>query len=822
MSDVLDRNLAALLTRAYEKVEPRAAFRERLRRDFLAHAAELAVRPRRFELARSRPLLVALAASVAVIVAGWMAFRAGSANGAASRDELLARGEIAVRRARDGSWRAAERPEIEFRDGYLAVATPRERGAEIAVGAARAEWDLARDSELEVEGRRGVGARLARGSLVARRDGVAGGAWRISTGHGDVELVGGEVRIDRERERAHVRVANGEALAGRSRTPLAGGAEAWLAYGDVLGREPFGAGTTPSRAGVEASGAASVPPREPSAGPGLRGRVIGPDGEPLDDFRVLLLRSLTLPHVGEPLVHEFARAGGAFEIATVARGRYRVEVQASGLAPWRATGVELGGAPVEVEASLAAGAMLRGFVIDAATQLPIEGACVVAEADAPVQVLALDLELIPACVPFALTSADGSFALANASPGAHVLRASAPGYGPAWIDVAEVDAGDTRGEIEIALGPCGAIEGSVLDAGQTPVADSIVLCTPTAFERNLPTLSYRFTRTGADGGFLLRDLSPGMWAVLHFRESNAGAGAGAPQMAFATIEAKRTARVDFHARGPRLGLEGTLRDAAGAPLAGHGVMVAPTEKAREPPQGSWSSTTTDAAGRFAIGDLEAGLHEVFVAGRTPVEIVRVAAVDLPLGPPGDLELALPAGAISGLVRDAARDAPVESAVLIVMRDGAGREPLFCGKVTTGADGRYEVPFLEPGDYSVIAYASDGSLGAETKDRIAVGDQPVGGVDFDLWPGASVEVRVVGADGAPVAGASIALADPRGRRLAYSQDPVTERDGRYVASGVKPGRWRVLATLEGREVASPDFDLAAGERRAVELTIPRRD
>lgn len=106
------------------------------------------------------------------------------------------------------------------------------------------------------------------------------------------------------------------------------------------------------------------------------------------------------------------------------------------------------------------------------------------------------------------------------------------------------------------------------------------------------------------------------------------------------------------------------------------------------------------------------------------------------------------------------------------------------RVTTGADGRFELP-AEPGPYLLLVSAPGHDIVAR---ELLVGTEPVT-QDFAFPEVASLS-GVVEAPGGPVPNVSVALLDTRGE---VQHVTVTDETGRYHLANLRPGEYTVVAT-----------------------------
>jgi hypothetical protein len=855
---VLESNLELLLGRAYQPIAIRPGFREQVERRVLDVVRGGVPRKGRAPAAwRTSPLVrVALAASIALLllVAGRELLRSSPEPRGPTLDEILARGELAWRDGRDRPWSAAPAggATLEFDPPFLEVATPSQAPAEIELDATAPRsraWELGASSHVEVERARDeILATLTLGSLTASHGAGAPRA-TISTSEGAVALESNALRVafaeapdasiwpdapSHDGSWVHVSVLDGALALAGGRT-LERGGELYLAGGRAwIVRDPAAPGDG-GREEVPAppvvSIAASVPP-EPAAAASIEGTVTA-DGAPLDDFVVVTLRDVALPQVAQPAEHAFRGSGGRFSISDLPRGRYSVFVRAAGRAVRRADRVDVdpqSGEPARLDLELERGATLGGSIVDASTGLPIPDAYVVSETDAQIYVLSLDPEINRELAPRARMRLDGGFELANVSSGRQILRASAPGYGPEWSEEVEVAPGEVRRDLVIRLPRDGRVAGSVLRADGTPVAGSLVLASTTDFESKRPCLTYASTETDAEGRFQIAGLAPGYWAVLEFGPSQQlVVGRFAPELAFTRVRAGETSIVDFHEKRQANVLRGVVLDAAGAPVAGRNVMVAPVDRALAPPDGGWISDTTGPDGTYRIPDLEPGPHEMYVSGRLPPEVTRIGRFEVSEGPESVHDVRLPGGALRGLVLDGERAgegpdeggrAPLDLAIVIVYRaDGGTRD--FVGKAFTDSQGRFEVPFLSDGRYDLYVLSTRDAYGQErVRDLEVLGGGAVEVPEVTLHLGGTLVVDVRDEAGAPVAAAAIELVDESGDPVEFSAHQVTDDSGRFSVHGLRAGRWRVRASAP-QGVAESAVEIAAGRRGAVELVVRAR-
>ena len=257
-------------------------------------------------------------------------------------------------------------------------------------------------------------------------------------------------------------------------------------------------------------------------------------------------------------------------------------------------------------------------------------------------------------------------------------------------------------------------------------------------------------------------------------------------------------------------IEGRIRDGAGRPVAGALViarridvrLLARPATARSDARGAFS-VALDAAGDYAL--------RVESSGLAPSTVDRVRA------PATGLVVTLERGAtLEGVVKDG-RGRPVAGARVEaqewkewraspLMEAGAGRV-----RTTTDARGSFRLAGLAAAAQSVQASAR--GVGGARRDGVRPGQR----IELFLAPSGAVAGTVQGADGRPLAGASIAL-EPEKTRPGL---PLAERSnerGAFEFGGVAPGAWRVLAWQPGLAPALARVLTEKGSERAVALTL----
>jgi hypothetical protein len=261
--------------------------------------------------------------------------------------------------------------------------------------------------------------------------------------------------------------------------------------------------------------------------------------------------------------------------------------------------------------------------------------------------------------------------------------------------------------------------------------------------------------------------------------------------------------------GPTAGRPGfgKVVDEAGRPVAGAEVRLLPAEGAggsdRELRSGDAVRATSDKKGRFTIATLPAG--RVDLDARAP-GYVSTFIRGLTVAPgPGAFDLGrviLASGSrLEGWVEDP-EGQPVEGAVVragkadpttarLAMAGVAVPDP----EAVTGADGRFEIRGLRPGDTVRLAVSRQGYASRGVPGLRVPAEEPVRVV---LSPASRVSGRVVDEAGAPVAMAQVVLR-PGGQAitgLAIAGLGRADGEGKFSLENVEAGRFALAASAQG--------------------------
>jgi len=355
----------------------------------------------------------------------------------------------------------------------------------------------------------------------------------------------------------------------------------------------------------------------------------------------------------------------------------------------------------------------------------------------------------------AVTGIDGRFEIAGVAAGEWELSARAKGFVRGEPQPLTLETGKSQRDVQLTLEPAGSVAGAVTEPDGSPVPGASISVEPATAAapedtgtdevgRQLARLEsfasggtgQRHARTDIHGEYRVADLAPGDYTV-RLEEGPQGGmfgGGGAVMFAFggeressapgsfAKVTAGQETRVDFQ-RPERARVSGKVL-AGAVPASGIEVHLRPA--GRPSFMGGGRTASTDSHGNYNFEDVTAGSYEIsaIVPGAA---LEKKEPVELEAGQARSADLVFGGSTISGRVVEQGTDKPaagvninvtpvVESegshqqfAFEMVMVDntgssgssvtiGGGPEKL----VRTDGDGRFEVRYLEPGQYQIEA------------------------------------------------------------------------------------------------------------------------
>lgn len=802
-SHILDQNLAQLLTRSYEPVQPRAAFVRDLERTLEpwltpAGARRVLAGPRAPR--RAWPLAIGAFAAAAALLLTFFVLHEGDRPGGGGapglRDVggLVAAGEVAVRFTDEdgspGAWRPAtveERSGLELpASGGVEMVTPAGAAARL-VGAA---WEVALDSESALTATvlsDRIGFRCTAGAVRADAGDGARTFAASSAGSQHFYYVG----------------SLGRFVGAQDPPP---GVDDPAAVGQ---REAIGETDAPEQPLADEASATSGLAQ-------LEGTLHAPeDGPALDGGEVYLLRRLELPQVAFPTRLDFV--GATFTWDGVEPGEYSVFVDLPGYAMWKGGRITLeADATTAVEVEPALGVRVRGFVIDPATGDAVQGALVVSETAMPLQAVGSDpAQFGPVRGGWTLSGQDGSFELPDLARGDHRLRASSDDFAPTWLSVDA--AADPTDGVVFELREGGVVEGRCEHPDGRPFEGAQIIVSRFSAGRTDETMTFDGVWTDAEGRYRVDHLAPGFCVVLYFTE-NAEQGEFQPQYRPVGIREGETARIDFLGEERGGSIFGVVRDGEGQPVPFANLHVWSPGLG----EASWIGDTADGEGRFEVLGLEPGDYQLYAGSAS--NTVFIANVTLEPGERYEQDVSLSGRTLEVLVEDLVTGAPLNFIDLSLIEAGGPSLDVkgysrMSARVFSSSEGRVQLRHLPDGDYDLYVVPETSAyamailpgvrISAETEDEK---------VRVQLRPAGSLALTVRDVDGVPLAGAKVELTGPTGDVWSYPWTPLSDAEGRAILDRLAEGSWRVRVEAPGFRPAVVTASVIAGEATALDVTL----
>jgi uncharacterized GH25 family protein len=504
-------------------------------------------------------------------------------------------------------------------------------------------------------------------------------------------------------------------------------------------------------------------------------RVVAADtGAPIEGATVTLGGWLGRDAVtDEAGVAELAGVGTTFDVTVEGDGYAPVSVE-------YLLSADPGGR-VERTIRLSGGAEVRGTVLDPRGQ-PVAGAHVTtSRGDGP---------------PSASTLTDerGAWRFPVVAAGNHVFAAVVDGHPPAQASLHVDGTRPTEGVVlQLELGA--QVTGVVVDEAGAPVPNARV---------DVVVDGRPFVRwCGADGRFVVTGLRRGAYSLV----ASDGDRASAP----VRVDVSTSDAADLTVTIADTTISGIVVDVTGQPVARAEVSAFPEGEYYG--HGLGGDTITDSSGRFTVGPLVAGSYLVGARWSDTPRDNRYLLPDMETVRTGtrDLRIVLPAaGAIRGRVTLGGQP---------LTRYGVSIAGSFPPHVVASAEGVFERRGLPPGKTGVIIAAEGFATRSLRRVVVEAGEvTDLGTIEVDL--GREVRGKVVDADGAAVAGATVAIGsyfhpledDPYVAAILRQRRAETDADGVFVIRGVSRSRRLMLKIIadhptHGRthELPLPDGD-----------------
>lgn len=507
----------------------------------------------------------------------------------------------------------------------------------------------------------------------------------------------------------------------------------------------------------------------------------------------------------------FTDAQGGFVLDHLEPGRFNLEAKARGFAPVTVPGIQLAEGQPRADlgtVTLAPGAVLEGIVVDPRDR-PVAGAWVrVGSRD---RFGRRDDDEEPL-----LTAADGTFAAGDLRPGEKVmLFVSKQGYSRASYNEVEVP---PAVPLRVVLKPGMRIAGRVVDEAGEPVSGarvrlSRIATTMVMGGRGLMDRMSGFAASEDDGSFEIDGVEAGKVQLA----VNAQGFLEGEIPGFDVVEGRDVEGLEVVLRRGAV-IAGRVSGPDGTPVSGARVQIVDDSNNRS--MARFLGATSDGDGNYRLE----GVPDGAAAFSAQAEGFQRAVRDLEVrAGENRLDFRLEGGhEVSGRVVDAGGQ-PVSGATVRLGAAGDRFPMLLRGdgqsEARSGADGSFRIAGVSTGSYDVTADKEGYAPGQLESVNVAGRLQ---GLELRLEAGGAVQGRLLGADLAELAGASVTAfpADPSIARTAVrlARGGQVDYQGQYRISGLTAGEWRVNARTESGRQAQGRVTVSTGSDATLDLDL----
>lgn len=486
-------------------------------------------------------------------------------------------------------------------------------------------------------------------------------------------------------------------------------------------------------------------------GAAVEGRVFSPSGQPLAGAEV----GVTDPTVDFFFGNATTDGDGRFRLEGIAPGTRSVQAEhKSYRRAVKELEVRLGENSIDLR--LEGGVEVRGRVVD--------------EGGTPVASARVSLRAGPRSwnQPDSASGADGSFTIEGVADGTYRVMAEKEGFARSREGVEVTVAGSSLSGIEVKLTAGGSIVGQLSGLEFAELATVQISLGG----------SRQSGQVSPDGSYRIDHVEPGEHRVTaslpggsRQAEGEVTLEAGAPE-----------ARLDLEFSGGITLTGRVLRN--GAAATGLNVMLSGAGL-------SGRRGDTDHQGRFRFEGLDSGSYELQVFGFNSGARHR-ETVDLSAD--RDVLIELQTVAVSGRVVDAADQAPIPNAQVILMAaQPDDTAPWQNSETTTDSRGVFRLRDVAEGSWKVRAVQA--GYGPEEVDIQVDSGRPVDGLELSLEATEGLLLEVLLPSGRPPDMVHTAVFDPAERVVSRGSFPPGE-DGRVRVASVAPGTWELFVDAEG--------------------------
>lgn len=499
----------------------------------------------------------------------------------------------------------------------------------------------------------------------------------------------------------------------------------------------------------------------------VSGQVTGPDGEPLIQARVHLVRQDSPRSPGDGM--ELTDGDGRYRLDGIATGPQTFGAH-HGDHPPTVRDLEVRPGENRLDFRLETGSRVSGRVLDSG--------------GSPVAGVAVRLQpLSHAESRQEISRSDGSFALLGVPDGAYRMYGSHRELGETSLEEPLTLRGDDLSGIELRYEGGSTIRGRILGLN----LDELAAIRVRSFS---DTGRGQWTRPDYEGNFVLEGVAPGTWTLM------ANSSGRQVNETVEVPEGVSEVEVELEFRS---GLTLAGRVLLGSEPMREGSVAANRSDGSGSGSGSSGFDALDHEGRFRIEGLEEGTYQMRILG--PSGVQHQQEVEVPTD--GEVLITLEPALLHGRVVDAVTGDPLSGVEVSLFprgedpRGGRGIGVLF-GSLRTDSRGVFRVPDVAAGPYRLVL-TKDGYSRTETS--IAVDPGPSEPLEIRLQPSQGQILQLSWAPGLiPSAWVHVTATGPDGQIGLTERYPVSA-SGLVRLTSLPPGIWtiRVHATGGSAEV-----------------------
>jgi len=516
----------------------------------------------------------------------------------------------------------------------------------------------------------------------------------------------------------------------------------------------------------------------------ISGRVVDGAGKPIADVNVT--------NMGASSIDVSVRTGadGKFELKGLAEGTYQLYAFRNGQHK-QIDGIKTGTTNLEIvlddAREMSKAGKVIGTVLDDVTDKPID-----------------DFKLSGFESQYKKLAEPGKFEFRTPGPYGYGVTLTAPGYDEKKVTIQRATPGQTR-EQTFRLGKPGALIGRVIEEGSKKPLPGVTVVNWGGlqyYERSNSTPKNHNT-TDEQGKFVLAP-APSGDNYVEFRLS-APYSETTKKAVVKSGETTDMGDIEIAQGGTIIGH--VLRSSDKSPVSGKAVQL----YGYDPDSQITRRATTDEQGQFKVEGLPARRYQVSVDD---------VSKEVNLEKAGTAEVTVLLGGVTIKGKVTRGGTPVSASVSAAGKDGQSFN-------NYAQHGEYTIKNITPGTYNfeVMPRNSSGGGGGTVKETVEVPDEAEFVKDFQL-PDGAIEVTVVNAAGAPVAGATVALTQKSSnagfdqRWLARAAgNEVTDENGKVRFEGLNTATFGVNASKEGEgSAAQNNIAVTDGQTAAVRLQL----